>query len=110
MAFACRRPALFRLMFMRPCRAPGKSRAYGILEERAAALAGPGMSAEDLTLAAWSLVHGLATLGLAGNLPPEIGDDLPAAARQVTGYLFQASAQPPTPESTAMYCFPSGPL
>jgi AcrR family transcriptional regulator len=43
-------------------------------------------------IAAWSLVHGLAALGLAGNLPPEVGDDLPAAARRVTGYLAPPSA------------------
>ena len=83
MAFACRRPALFRLMFMRPCRTPGKSRAYGILEERAAALAGPGMSAEDLTLAAWSLVHGLAALILDRRVPLE-GAAAEAAARRIT--------------------------
>ena len=45
-------------------------------------------------IAAWSLVHGLATLGLAGNLPPEIGDDLAGATRRVTGYLVPA---PPAP-------------
>ena len=37
------------------------------------------------------------TLGLAGNLPPEIGGDLAAAARHVTGYLFQAPAQQQRP-------------
>ncbi len=41
--FACRHPALFRLMFMRPCRGPVGSEAYRILERRAAALAGPAM-------------------------------------------------------------------
>jgi hypothetical protein len=49
-------------------------------------------------IAAWSLVHGLATLGLAGNLPPAIGGDLAPAARQVTGYLFQAPASSAAPE------------
>jgi AcrR family transcriptional regulator len=82
-AFARRRPALFRLMFMRPCRTPGPSRAYGILARRAAALAGPGMPAEDLTLAAWSLVHGLAALILDGRVALE-GDAAEAAARRIT--------------------------
>jgi hypothetical protein len=63
-----------------------------------AALYGPAATVSDAPLeagiAAWSLVHGLATLGLAGNLPPEIGGDLPAAARKVTGYLFQAPERP----------------
>src|SRR3979411_2409789 len=50
---------------------------------------GPAATVSDTPLeagiAAWSLVHGLATLGLAGNLPPEIGGDLAAAARQGSG-------------------------
>lgn len=81
-AFARRRPALFRLMFMRPCRVAAKSRAYGILERRAAALAGPAMPAEDLTLAAWSLVHGLAALILDGRVPLE-GAAAEAAAHRI---------------------------
>jgi AcrR family transcriptional regulator len=62
-----------------------------------AALYGPAATVSEAGIAAWSLVHGLATLGLAGNLPPEIGGDLPAAARQVTGYLFQAREAPERP-------------
>jgi AcrR family transcriptional regulator len=82
--FACRHPALFRLMFMRPGRKAAGSRAYGILERRAAALAGPAqLPAEDLTLAAWSLVHGLAALILDGRVPLE-GAAAEAAARRIT--------------------------
>jgi AcrR family transcriptional regulator len=70
-----------------------------------AALYGPAATVSDAPLeagiAAWSLVHGLATLGLAGNLPPEIGGDLAAAARQVTGYLFQAPVRDEAPERPA---------
>jgi hypothetical protein len=66
-----------------------------------AALYGPAATVSDTPLeagiAAWSLVHGLATLALAGNLPPEIGADLAAAARQVTGYLFPSPAQQQRP-------------
>jgi AcrR family transcriptional regulator len=40
-------------------------------------------------VAAWSLVHGLATLWLNGNLPPALGDDPEQIARSVLGYLFQ---------------------
>jgi AcrR family transcriptional regulator len=40
-------------------------------------------------LAAWSLVHGLATLLLTGNLPPEASQDPEALTRVVAGYLFQ---------------------
>lgn len=63
-----------------------------------AALCGPAAMVPDAPLdqgiAAWSLLHGLATLGLAGNLPPEIAGDLAAAARRVTGHLFSAPAAP----------------
>ncbi|KKK05454.1 TetR/AcrR family transcriptional regulator [Micromonospora sp. HK10] len=39
-------------------------------------------------LAAWSIVHGFATLWLAGALPPRVGGDPQAAARSVIGRLF----------------------
>ena len=41
-------------------------------------------------VAAWSLVHGLATLYINGNLPPQLGDDPERMARSVASYLFQA--------------------
>ena len=40
-------------------------------------------------VAAWSLVHGLATLWLDHNLPAELGDDPEQVARQVARFLFQ---------------------
>jgi len=40
------------------------------------------------SLAAWSIVHGFATLWLAGALPPELGDDPAEAARPVIQLLF----------------------
>jgi AcrR family transcriptional regulator len=39
-------------------------------------------------MAAWSLVHGLATLWLYGNLPPALGDDPEVVARTVAAHLF----------------------
>jgi AcrR family transcriptional regulator len=39
-------------------------------------------------VAAWSLVHGLATLWLNHNLPPQLGDDPEQIARDVAHYLF----------------------
>jgi AcrR family transcriptional regulator len=39
-------------------------------------------------VAAWSLVHGLATLWLNHNLPPQLGDDPEQIAREVARYLF----------------------
>jgi AcrR family transcriptional regulator len=47
-------------------------------------------SADDVRagVAAWSLVHGLATLWLNHNLPPQLGDDPEQIAREVARYLF----------------------
>jgi AcrR family transcriptional regulator len=39
-------------------------------------------------VAAWSLVHGLATLWLNQNLPPQLGDDPKEITREVARYLF----------------------
>jgi AcrR family transcriptional regulator len=39
-------------------------------------------------IAAWSLVHGLATLWLDHNLPPQLGDDPEQITRDVARYLF----------------------
>jgi AcrR family transcriptional regulator len=39
-------------------------------------------------VAAWALVHGLATLYLGGNLPPSLGDDPEAIAREIAVNLF----------------------
>jgi AcrR family transcriptional regulator len=41
-------------------------------------------------VAAWSLVHGLATLWLNWNLPPQLGDDPEQITREVVRYLFRA--------------------
>jgi len=37
--------------------------------------------------AAWSLVHGLATLWLNGNLPPQLGSDPEEITRLIAPYL-----------------------
>ena len=39
-------------------------------------------------VAAWSLVHGLVTLWLNHNLPPQLGDDPEQLVREVARYLF----------------------
>lgn len=43
-------------------------------------------------LAAWSLVHGFATLWNAGVLPDDVGDDVDTAARRIAGILFPRGA------------------
>lgn len=45
-------------------------------------------------VAAWSLVHGFATLWLDGALPAALGDDPEAAARAVAGLLFGPRDRP----------------
>lgn len=51
----------------------------------------PGADALRAGVAAWSLVHGLATLYLAGNLPPDLGTDSEAITRDVARFLFVPS-------------------
>ena len=46
-------------------------------------------------IAAWSLVHGLATLWLTHNLPPDIGADPDDLARAVARHLFPPSGATP---------------
>ncbi len=48
----------------------------------------PGQQTELASVAAWSLVHGFATLWLAGALPEQIGQDLQGSARSVAKLLF----------------------
>jgi AcrR family transcriptional regulator len=53
-----------------------------------------GVGAERLAagVAAWSLMHGLITLWLAGNLPPQLGDDPEQIARTVAAYLSRPAS------------------
>lgn len=54
----------------------------------AAAASGDGSSPPVNALAAWSLVHGFATLCLGGNLPAEVQDEPEAALRSIAALLF----------------------
>ncbi|MGE0296432.1 MAG: TetR/AcrR family transcriptional regulator [Pseudonocardia sp.] len=49
-------------------------------------------------IAAWSLVHGFATLWVTGGLPPEFGHDPEAEARAVAGVLFRPGSEDAQPE------------
>jgi hypothetical protein len=44
--------------------------------------------AEMTEIAAWSLMHGFATLWLTGTLPARLGEDLTSSARDVAKILF----------------------
>ena len=46
-----------------------------------------GPDARTASLAAWSMVHGFASLWITGALPTSLGSDAAAAARQVAGVL-----------------------
>ncbi|MFJ6195164.1 TetR/AcrR family transcriptional regulator [Micromonospora sp. NPDC092111] len=96
--FAVRHRAYFEVMF-RPdvyrADAPevraARSRAGAVLRSGAAALPAGRATAGDArqdALAAWSIVHGFATLWLAGVLPPDVETDPEAAARAVIRRLL----------------------
>ncbi|GIH18443.1 hypothetical protein [Rugosimonospora africana] len=56
------------------------------------------MRRRSTAIAAWSIVHGFATLRSAGALPPELGTDPAAAARTVLPELFP-EASPNRPDA-----------
>jgi AcrR family transcriptional regulator len=81
------RPELYRTNDPNLVRAREAARA--LLYPPAADLAnGPDGDAVRAAVAAWSLVHGLATLWLNHNLPPQLGDDPEQITREVARYLF----------------------
>jgi AcrR family transcriptional regulator len=81
------RPELYRQDDPEVVRARQATRAllYGPL----AGAPEPGPDDLRTGVAAWSLVHGLATLWLNRNLPPQLGDDPEEITREVARYLFQ---------------------
>jgi AcrR family transcriptional regulator len=95
--FATRHPPYFEVMFrpdlyhdddpeLTDARKQASSMLYGPVAEY------PGVGSErevmEAGVAAWSLVHGLATLYLNGNLPPKLKKDPEKMARSIAGYLF----------------------
>src|SRR5215207_10578446 len=81
------RPELYRTDDPELVRARDAARA--LLYPPAAEAANEG-GADDVraAVAAWSLVHGLATLWLNHNLPPQLGEDPEQITREVADYLF----------------------
>jgi AcrR family transcriptional regulator len=95
--FAVRHRAHFEVMF-RPelLRADDKALASARQRSRQALYGPLGSVPRDGSVdslragvAAWALVHGLATLYLEGNLPPALGNDPEAIAREVAAQLFR---------------------
>ena len=95
--FAVDHPAHFAVMY-RPellrgddaALAAARRRSADVLFGRVGTVA-PDADVLRAGVAAWSLVHGLATLYLAGNLPPDLGEDPEAIARDVARFLFGPS-------------------
>lgn len=89
--FAVTHPAHFEVMF-RPDTHHRDDPALSAARSRAGAVLAQGASRKpgDYTeVAAWSLMHGFATLWSTGALPASLGDDLTAAARGVARTLFE---------------------
>ncbi|MFG1776206.1 TetR/AcrR family transcriptional regulator [Micromonospora sp. NPDC049051] len=106
--FAVRHRAHFEVMFRPdlyraddPELLAARRRSGDALHSGVAALSDTRPTAKDPqgdALAAWSIVHGFATLWLSGALPPQVGDDPRAAARDVIHRLFPKSRRPPAPK------------
>jgi AcrR family transcriptional regulator len=81
------RPELYRADD--PALAQARDAARSLLYPPAAEAAdGSGGDELRAAVAAWSLVHGLVTLWLNHNLPPQLGDDPERLVREVARYLF----------------------
>ncbi|TDB79656.1 MULTISPECIES: TetR/AcrR family transcriptional regulator [unclassified Micromonospora] len=80
------RPDLYRADAPEVCTA--RERSGDLLRSHVATVSDGTDDARRNTLAAWSIVHGFATLWLAGALPPDVGDDPQASAREVIARLF----------------------
>lgn len=95
--FAVRHRAYFEVMYRPELYRTDDPDLEAARQHARAVLYGPLADQPDLApaesrqagLAAWSLVHGLATLLLTGNLPPDTSRDPAALTRAVAGYLFQ---------------------
>lgn len=95
--FATRNRAHFEVMFQPSLYNPDDAELAAARERAGAALSAavstldeplPAGEAREAELAAWSIVHGFATLWLAGALPDRLGDDAGDAARRVIRRLF----------------------
>jgi AcrR family transcriptional regulator len=94
--FATTHRAHFEVMFRPELHHPddpdlvaAKAGAAAMLYPPAGATSGAeGRHALDAAVAAWSLVHGLATLWVHGALPASVGDDPEALTRRAASFLF----------------------
>jgi AcrR family transcriptional regulator len=103
-SFAVEHPAHFTVMFgtgghdSDPDLAAARDRAGAILDEGVADLPHPPPEPDrhDAAIAAWSLVHGFATLWLNGALALTSDADPTATARRIVNALLAREPDPPT--------------
>ena len=95
--FALRRPAVFRLMFGNECdeedseRVLASEQLHGMLSQEIERLF-PGASNSNLSIALWSMAHGLAFLHLDGKLRPQTRDDVAVRVKSAVGAIFALNA------------------
>jgi AcrR family transcriptional regulator len=88
--FAVNHQAHFEVMFRRELYRPDDPELRAALAATARSLYGTSQVDRDQMaagVAAWSLVHGIATLWLSGALPKRLGDDPQAITRMVATHL-----------------------
>lgn len=91
--FGLRRPAEFRIMFGNECdeadaeRVVASRKLRSVLEGSLAAIF-PDANIADLSIALWSMAHGLAFLHLDGKLRPEPLDDVRARVHAATAAVL----------------------
>lgn len=93
--FAVAHRAYFEVMFRPelyraddPSLSPARERAAAVLAGSVRRLAPDPSDERTMTVAAWSLAHGLAGLWLSGSLPESSGGDPEAVARSVLHLMF----------------------
>ena len=96
--FALRRPAVFRLMFGNECdeedseRVQASEQLHEMLNQAIERLF-PGANISGLSVALWSVAHGLAFLHLDGKLRPQSDDDVAARVQSTVGAIFALNSK-----------------
>jgi AcrR family transcriptional regulator len=90
--FACEDPGWFDVMFRPELLQLDEPELVEAQTSSFAALVTAAGGNEDLAIAAWSLVHGVVSLALAGNLGTQNVDEIDALFRRVAGSFASAPA------------------
>ncbi|MEE2570115.1 WHG domain-containing protein [Pseudarthrobacter sp. J64] len=98
-AFALRRPAVFRLMFGNECddadseRVQASKQLHEVLNQAIEPLI-PGANISSLSTALWSMAHGLAFLHLDGKFRPEPSDEVAVRVQSAVAAIFALRGAP----------------